>query len=364
MWTIETLRDEVAHLVETKGLRTFSRASGVPVSTIRHFIREDRKSFPTWDTVEKFAASLNVEVLAGRRRQPYRDFSAEYLVIAKTLVRSRVKGWYGTEEDGALPLPFGADDVDAYYLRATDVSMAPDGVMPGDYCLVVPGAPVVAGHRVCLTDERGLQSLRRLVHLDGDWMELRGWLEPERGVQRPLDERLRVGTVDVSPVVAVYDGKPNVDTPPLFKQDEVRRAIGLEGLDFGEVPLLGYVGADAAAVFNADPLVDEMVSGPPTQAAEGLVALETRGTSMDPAIRDRDLIYFRQTAPDPDAIVGRIVVAVDVEGSAFVKVLRRGDDLGTWNLESINRSSPTLLNVRLDRVSPVEWVQCRGRPLN
>ena len=70
-----------------------------------------------------------------------------------------VRGWakcslFGHLEDertfSDLPMPVGIRerDAEAFYAIATGPSMVPEGIGPGDYCLVSPNTPLAAGMRV------------------------------------------------------------------------------------------------------------------------------------------------------------------------------------------------------------------------
>ena len=83
---------------------------------------------------------------------------------------------------------------------------------------------------------------------------------------------------------------------------------------------------------------------------------------MAPAVRDRDTIFIRiDRRFEPEECVGRMVIATLEDGATYLKVLRRGDLLGTWNLESVGLHEETMENLRIERVAPVEWIHCRGR---
>ena len=125
-------------------------------------------------------------------------------------------------------------------------------------------------------------------------------------------------------------------------------------------PLCGFIGAGASVVFDQELAGDDEMPAPPGMP-DGLVCLEVRGHSAYPAARDRDQVYVRSRTHEPEACIGRLVVATCEGGGNWLKILRRGDAAGTWNLESVNAAEPTMESVVLHHVAPVEWIRCRGK---
>lgn len=125
-------------------------------------------------------------------------------------------------------------------------------------------------------------------------------------------------------------------------------------------PLCGFIGAGASVVFDQELAGDDEMPAPPGMP-DGLVCLEVRGHSAYPSARDRDQVYVRSRTHEPEACIGRLVVATCEGGGNWLKILRRGDAAGTWNLESVNAAEPTMESVVLHRVAPVEWIRCRGK---
>ena len=200
-------------------------------------------------------------------------------------------------------------------------------------------------------------SIKRLIEIDDERIVLRGWMQSGRA-KRPMpfnEERPHSAIAAMAPIVAVYDAKPNLDLAPRLRPDPRIQT----GREQHNVPLLGYVAAGGAVVYEKEQANGEGSASPPDPVGE-LGCLEVRGDSAYPAARDRDRVYVRRAALDPSQCVGRLVTATDTSGNTWLKVLRRGDQPGTWNLESINRDYPTMENVSLERVLSVDWIRCRG----
>ena len=109
-----------------------------------------------------------------------------------------------------LPEPEGVtEDVDAFYVIASGSSMVPEGIQPGDYCLVSPNTPPVPGQRLWLEDGNGLQRIKRLMEITETAFILRGWGEPDSGRVSSVNETdQREFIVRSGPVLAVFRGSP------------------------------------------------------------------------------------------------------------------------------------------------------------
>lgn len=123
----------------------------------------------------------------------------------------------------------------------------------------------------------------------------------------------------------------------------------------GRVWVKGYVGAG-----NGVMLFEAMGEGEgfyevsrPTVVKPGLKlgALEIRGGSMPPA-RDGDIIYYEEIdGIEPELILGEDCIVETEDGELLFKEVRRGYELGTFNLISKD-GSPIRENVRLKRALP------------
>ena len=140
-----------------------------------------------------------------------------------------VQGWAKCSIQGMLegeehhlekPMPEGLDDGKAFYARAMGLSMRPEGIEIGDYCLVSPAASWNPGARVWFKDRQGRSAIKRLVKESGDSWILRGWLPSEGGRQASFDDqRTKAGIKEKGVVLAVWRGEPDVDDPPRLVPD-------------------------------------------------------------------------------------------------------------------------------------------------
>lgn len=104
------------------------------------------------------------------------------------------------------------------------------------------------------------------------------------------------------------------------------------------VPVLGYVGAGAAAHFYVDaqgPL-DEVPM--PPGGNEKTVALEVRGDSLG-SFFNQWLVYYDEIRnPVTADLLGKLVICETVDGRVLVKKLMRGPRPGYYNLHSQTES--------------------------
>lgn len=134
--------------------------------------------------------------------------------------------------------------------------------------------------------------------------------------------------------------------------DQVARALGVAATDLilheaRSVAVAGRVGAGALV-----PLVDAYekgeglyhVSCPPQLAGRRVVAVEVEGDSMMPMYQPGHVLFFTRNSHEGvlDADVGLPCVIEDEQGNAWVKLLKRGNEPGLWNLISLNPTSESV----------------------
>jgi hypothetical protein len=119
------------------------------------------------------------------------------------------------------------------------------------------------------------------------------------------------------------------------------------------VPVIGRVGADneGRVLFSTGQAAGDRAPIPPG-GTEKANALEVSGHSMRGFADDGALIYFEGQHESPTRDHVNRVVVVELEtGEVLLKRLLRGEEPGTWDLESI--VGPTLQNVRIKWVASV-----------
>lgn len=122
------------------------------------------------------------------------------------------------------------------------------------------------------------------------------------------------------------------------------------------IPVVGEVGA-GATVFAIDTHMAgdgfEEIEAPPDVSPEAK-AVRVRGASMLPAFEDRDILIYDETFEDPAMLLNRRCVVRLQDGRIFIKRLRRGSDVGLWNLESFN--DVLIEDVAVDWVARIKYV--------
>ncbi len=147
---------------------------------------------------------------------PLAAFSPRVEMPVRAWTRCSLEGVLsGVKDYRDAPAPEKLTDPEAFYALASGVSMRPEGIETGDYCLVSPRTELEAGQRVWLKDRQGQEAIKRLVKIDKASYHLRGWLPAEGGPQKPYDDQWRRSNVAESGVVlAVYRGSPSAKDPP------------------------------------------------------------------------------------------------------------------------------------------------------
>lgn len=112
------------------------------------------------------------------------------------------------------------------------------------------------------------------------------------------------------------------------------------------VPLVGYVGAGAAAHYYGHSNGDELDQVPaPSDASKDTVAVEVRGDSLGPLF-DRWLVYYDDVrSPVTPDMYGRLCVVGLPDDRILVKRIRQSRTPGFFHLES--NAEPTILDVQI-----------------
>lgn len=130
------------------------------------------------------------------------------------------------------------------------------------------------------------------------------------------------------------------------------------------IPIVGYIGA-GEEIFSIDDVamgggsLDETIFAPPGLRPEA-VGVIVRGDSMYPDLDPDDVIvYDRRYEADIEKFLGRRVVVGLTDGRRFVKRLRTGKRSGLYNLESSDKRTALIENVKVQWVAPIAWIKPR-----
>lgn len=164
----------------------------------------------------------------------------------------------------------------------------------------------------------------------------------------------------------------NGSSPKLSSAMSIAKALGMsleeimlyardpEAAERGSISLAGQVGAGAQI-----PLFDTFgkdgdgpqVECPPGLSPHGIVAVEIVGDSMEPLYSEGDVLFYARATHEgvPSEAIGRRCVCEDIDGMAWVKQVKPGDEPGTFNLIALNPySATTRQNVRLKWAAPIK----------
>jgi phage repressor protein C with HTH and peptisase S24 domain len=125
-----------------------------------------------------------------------------------------------------------------------------------------------------------------------------------------------------------------------------------------KIPVVGLVGAG----YEIFPIDDHQKGGgleevdmPLPNMSPSTVAVRVRGTSMEPAYYDGDLIFYdRKDGGDLIHLLGRECVVALADGRIFIKILKRRSN-GDWFLHS-NNAEP-ILDIQIDWAAKVKVIQ-------
>ena len=98
------------------------------------------------------------------------------------------------------------------------------------------------------------------------------------------------------------------------------------------------------------------VACPSGMNPHGIVAVVVRGDSMEPMYFDGDVVFYSR-ATDQGILsedIGRPCIVCDEDGNVWLKQVKRGADVGLFNLISLNPRSETMWNQRISWASKVK----------
>ncbi|MCP5073941.1 MAG: LexA family transcriptional regulator [Rhodobacteraceae bacterium] len=205
---IETRRNELGLTQSQVTERALnSRAGTSVIQNIR------RGSIPSAQKLNAICDALGLEFYIGNQRTevpPKYDragFAEAGTLPLQGFTSSNPQGWGRSRPEGnRIAKPEGWNDRNAFYVRADGHSMIPEGIAPGQLCLVSPARPPKPGDHVWVKDKSGRTAIKMLVSLNEKDICLRGWLPEQNGQQSPYDEHLlRDYVAELSAIVDVFD---------------------------------------------------------------------------------------------------------------------------------------------------------------
>ena len=102
------------------------------------------------------------------------------------------------------------------------------------------------------------------------------------------------------------------------------------------VRIVGLVGLGEAVEWHGDGDVDMGEVELPFPVPQGCVALEARGDSMAPRVRNGEIVVVLKNGLTARDLIGREAIVKVQNGEYLLKTIRRGYQDGRFNLESFN----------------------------
>lgn len=126
----------------------------------------------------------------------------------------------------------------------------------------------------------------------------------------------------------------------------------------GGIAVAGDVGAGAEVdLVDAYPKGNGkfMIECPPQLTPHGVVAVQVKGDSMEPAFSEGDILFYSRVSADgvPSEAIGRKVIAETTDGRIWVKQLKIGTEPGLFHLLSLNPIGRNILNAEVRWAAPV-----------
>lgn len=146
--------------------------------------------------------------------------------------------------------------------------------------------------------------------------------------------------------------------------DRIASGLGCDPVDLitatnKTVKVFGYVGA-GAVVFPVEEdqagtgAIDE-VEAPPGVDPDSVIAVIVTGTSMYPAYREGDALYYKKLCDYDDSCLRKECIVKVKDGAIYVKVLTRGSKPNTFTLTSYN--AEPIEDVQIDFACKILWVK-------
>lgn len=192
------------------GLHRYEAENGLPKWSLRGIMDPARQQSPTLDRAAELCSALGLDFYLGPPRTPdnlnespvhsekppailtFSDVDLPVNGRAACGLDAQKHRRHREKAEDDLPEPVGlTDDVDAFYAIADGSSMVPEGIHPGDYCVVSPNTPLAVGQRLWMEDANGARRIKRLMGFSDTELTLRGWGEPGSGAVGSVNERVQ-----------------------------------------------------------------------------------------------------------------------------------------------------------------------------
>ena len=126
---------------------------------------------------------------------------------------------------------------------------------------------------------------------------------------------------------------------------DVLRVLQLADDAAAEVPIVGYVGAGAAAHYYADGQGPFDTVPAPIGSSRNTVAVEIRGESLGPLFSHWLVFFDDVKSPVTDDLIGRLCVVGLKDDRVLIKQIKRSKTRGLYHL--LSQTEPPILDVEI-----------------
>lgn len=138
----------------------------------------------------------------------------------------------------------------------------------------------------------------------------------------------------------------------LYGQGEMRDTAKQE-----EIPIYGKAGARERVNLIESDDHEPIDTVTPLRAEDGYHAVIVEGSSMLPAYRDGDVLFFRMSEGIAAGALGRDCVVITDKDRVYVKRVIKGSAAGTYDLQSYAPGIDPLKDIKLKSAWPIEWIR-------
>lgn len=174
--------------------------------------------------------------------------------------------------------------------------------------------------------------------------------------QAQLATRLKVSQPSVSRWAS---GKPpELHHAVLIESEAMRLGVGnlKRSRNMTSVPIVGYVGAGGAIIYENSQGPFGEAEMPPKNAGPTLVAVIVRGDSMAGVLEDGWTVYYDDRRDPPEEeLYGRLCIVGLADGRVLIKRLYPGRKPHRFDLHSAN--APALMDEKVTWAAKVTWIQ-------
>lgn len=203
---ISGLADRIEILIrDAGGQSALARKTGLSLGAIQRYLKGGE---PTRGVLIKLCEACNVSMywlVYGSNDGTEQQEPSTRAIPVTGFAECGLSGWYN-EVRYRVSTSLEWPDPDLFAVMASGHSMAPEGIHPGFICIASPNTRPQKGDAILIRKKDGTSSIKILVGEDHTWLNIRGWLDPEKpgGLQAPYSDKIKRSLVEaIAPVIMV-----------------------------------------------------------------------------------------------------------------------------------------------------------------